>query len=83
MHSSHRVALSPLTGRLVMLCLVVLVNCGDLWEEWVSRVGVRQEGANGEEDFGDGEGGRPLVFEDVEADRAIVVNIHVVNFGRE
>ena len=66
-----------------MLCPVVPVLRGDLRDQRVERVGVRQEGADGEEHLGNGEGGRPLVFQDVEADLSIAVDVHVVNFGRE
>ena len=80
---SHCVTLSPLTSRLVMLRLIALIDVGDLWDERVIWVGVGQQGADGEEHLGDGEGGRPLVFEDVEADRSIAVDVHVINFRRE
>ena len=62
---------------------IILVKVGDLRDKRVIRVGIRQQGADGEEHLGDGEGGRPLVFEDVEADRSIAVDVHVINFRRE
>ena len=66
-----------------MLCLIALENVGNLRDERVIWVGVSQERADGEEHLGDGECGRPLVFEDVEADRSIAVDVHVINFRRE
>ena len=66
-----------------MLCLIALENVGNLRDERVIWVGVSQERADGEEHLGDGESGRPLVFEDVEADRSIAVDVHVINFRRE
>ena len=83
MPSSHCVTLRPLTGRLVMLRLIALENVGNLGDERIIWVGVGQQRADREEHLGDGEGGRPLVFEDVEADIAVAVDVHVVNFRRE
>ena len=83
MPCSHRVTLSPFTGRLVMLWLIALENVGNLRDKRVIWVGVGQQGADGKQNLGDGEGGRPLVFEDVEADRTIAVDVHVINFRCE
>ena len=66
-----------------MLRFIALEDVRNLWDERVIWVGVGQQGADGEEHLGDGEGGRPLVFEDVEADRSIAVDVHVINFRRE
>ena len=66
-----------------MLRLIALEDVGNLWDERVIWVGVGQQGADGEQHLGDSEGGRPLIFEDVEADRSIAVDVHVINFRRE
>ena len=66
-----------------MLRLIALENVGNLGDERIIWVGVGQQRADREEHLGDGEGGRPLVFEDVEADRSIAVDVHVINFRRE
>jgi len=66
-----------------MLRPIALVKVGNLWDERVIWVGVSQQGADGEKHLGDSEGGRPLVFQDVEADRSIAVDVHVINFRRE
>lgn len=48
--------------------LIALVDVGDLGHERVVRVRVSQERADREQDLGDGQGGRPLVLKDVQAD---------------
>ena len=63
-----------------MLSPVVLVEVRDLRHERIIRVGIGQERADREQHLGDGEGGRPLVLEDVEADGAIRVDVSMVNF---
>ena len=66
-----------------MLLLIALENVGNLRDKRVIWVWIGQQGADGEQYLGYGEGGRPLVFEDVEADRTIAVYVHVINFRRE
>jgi len=46
-------------------------------------VGVGEEGADGQEDLGDGEGGAPVVLEDIEADGARAVDVAVVDARAE
>ena len=66
-----------------MLRFIALEDVCNLWDERVIWVGVGQQGADGEQHLGDGEGGWPLVLEDVEADRSIAVDVHVINFRSE
>ena len=66
-----------------MLRLIALKDVCNLWDERVIWIGVGQQGADGEQHLRDSEGGRPLIFEDVEADRSIAVDVHVINFRRE
>ena len=61
-------SLRPVPRVGIVLCFVVLVDLGDLGRQRVVRVGIGEEGADGEEDLRDGEGGRPLILKDVEAD---------------
>ena len=80
---SRGVPLGPLTSSLIVLSPVGLVEVCDLRHEGIIRVGIGQEGADGEQHLGDGEGGRPLVLEDVQANRAIAVDVSMVNFRCE
>ena len=68
---SHGVPLRPLSGSGVVLLGVVLVDVGDLGHKRIIGVRVRQQRADGQENLRDGEGGRPLVLKDVQADAAI------------
>ena len=80
---SHGVTLSPIASSLVVLILVALKNVSDLGHEGIIGVGVSEQGADGKENLRDGEGGRPLVLQDVQADGAIAVDVHMINLCRE
>ena len=51
----------------------------DLWHQRIIGVGVCQQGADGKEDLGDGEGGTPLLLENVEADASVRVDVRVID----
>ena len=55
----------------------------DLGHQRVVGVGVGEHAADAEQHFGDGQGGRPLVTQDVEADGAVGVDVWVVDTGGE
>ena len=77
--SPHRVLARPLPGGLLVPGPVRLVDVGDLRDERVVRVRVAQQGADGEEDFGQSQGRRPLLLQDVQADSAELVDVGVVD----
>ena len=52
---------------------------GDAPYEGIVRVAVSQEGTDGEEDLGDGQGWTPVVLQDVQTDRAVAVDVAVVD----
>ena len=54
---SHCVPLGPLAGRIVVSSSIRFVEVGNLGHKRIIRVGVGQQGADGEEDLGDGESG--------------------------
>ena len=80
---SRGISLRPLARCIVVLLPVALVQISDFGHERVVRVGIGEEGADREKHFRDGEGGRPLVLEDVQANRAIAVDVSMVNFRCE
>jgi len=45
----------------------------------LTGVAIGEQGADGQQDLGDGERGAPLVFEDVQADAAVAVDVTVVD----
>jgi hypothetical protein len=58
------------------VCLEELRNVGD---KRVIGVGIRQEGADTQQDLTDRKGRTPLVLENVEANAAIRINVAVIN----
>ena len=80
---SHGVLASPLAGRGLILGAVSLVDVSDLGHERVIRVSVSQQGADGEEHLRDGERGRPLILQDVQANGTVRVDIGVVDSSCE
>jgi len=77
------VPLGPQLGNPVVLLPVLCVLGGDGADQGVGGVAVRQEGADREQHLRDGEGRRPLVLEDVEADDPLGVDVAVVDPGAE
>lgn len=56
---------------------------GNISNQRIIRVRIGEQGADGKEDFGDGESRGPLLFEDVEADLAVAVDVAMVNTSFE
>lgn len=44
-----------------------------------TRVRIGKEGREGEDDFEDGEGGRPVMLQNVDADASALGDIHVID----
>ena len=76
---SHSVLSSPLSGSCIILCFVSLVDVSDLWNQRIIWVGIGQQGADGEENLGDGECWGPLLLKNIETDRSIGVHIWVID----
>lgn len=45
----------------------------------LTRVAVSEQGADGQQDLGDGEGRTPVVLQDVETDHPLTVDVTVVD----
>ena len=45
----------------------------------LTRVAVSEQGADGQEDLGDSEGGTPVVLQDVQTDHPLTVDVAVVD----
>jgi len=76
---SHGILSSPFSGSSLVFRLVSLVDLSDLWHQRIIWVGVSQQGADGEENLGDGKGWGPLLLEDIEADRSVGVDVGVID----
>lgn len=73
----------PLARSLLVPRAVGLVGLRDFRYQGVVRVGVREERADRQEHLGDGEGGRPLIAQNVQTYRAVRVDVGVVDARRE
>ena len=80
---SHCIFTGPLTRVSVVLCFVGLQKFRNLGHEGVVWVGIGEQRADRQENFRNGQGGRPLVLQDVEADASVRVDVTVINSGCE
>ena len=70
---------SPLASTSFVEGTISLVDHSDVRDKGVIGVGVCEEGGDRQEDSVDGEGGAPLVLQDVQADVALGVDVGVVH----
>jgi len=59
------ISLCPLLGYSVMFRSVGQILCSDASHQRVSWVTVSEQGTDGQQHLGDGEGGAPVVLQDV------------------
>ena len=76
---SHSIFAGPLTGGSFVLALISLVLVSDVGDKRIIWVGVAEEGADGQQDLGDSESRTPLIFQNVEANATVRVDVRVVN----
>jgi len=62
----------------VFLPVVDVLSCNAA-HEGVTGIAIGQETADGEQHLGDGQGGAPLVLEDVQADHTLGVHVAMIN----
>lgn len=58
-----------------MLLAICFEQLGNLRHQRIVRVGFVEQGADGEEDFADRQSGGPVVFENIEANAALCVDV--------
>lgn len=80
---SHRVLFGPFFGSAGVLVHVSLVDLSDFWHEGVIGVGVSQQGTDRKKHFRDGKCWGPLVFQDIQADGTVGVDVWMINSSRE
>jgi len=82
--SSLRGVLSgPLLSNGVILFPVGFIQFSDIGDQGVVGIGVSEQGANRQQEFGDGQGRRPLGPQEIQADGAVAVDIGMVDPGSE
>ena len=79
----HCVLGGPLPGGAIVPILVSLEKLSNVRDERVVGVGVRQQGADGQQNLRNCQGRAPLVLEDIKADTAVRVDVTVVDTGGE
>jgi hypothetical protein len=82
-HTLLRVFPRPFSCHFFVSRSVSLVDMRNFWHQRVVGVGIRQQRTNGQQHLGDGEGRRPLLLEDVQANGALRIDVWVVYFGLE
>merc|ERR1712087_90098 len=80
---SLRVLYGPFSGDFIVLLPVRFVQLSDVGYQRVFGIRIGEQRAYRQQHFGNGERGRPLVFEDVQADASLVIDVAVVDFRRE
>ena len=79
----HSVLLGPKPGDSVVLFSVREVLKGDGTVQSVIWIAIRHEGADRQQQFGNGQDGRPFVFQNIQANLTIFVNVAVINLRPE
>ena len=76
---SSRAHLGPLLRRLIVTFFILQQLLRDAPDERIVRIRIRQQRADGEQDLGDGERGRPLLLQDVQANLPRTVDVAVID----
>ena len=82
-NNSHGVLSTPFSGRCLIFGLVSLIDMGNLWHKRIVGVGICEKRTDGEQHLGDGQCWRPLLFQNVQTDGTIGVDVWVVDPGGE
>jgi len=80
---SHSILSRPFSSRSLVFRLVILVDLSNFWHQGVIRVSIRQQGADWEQNLGDGQSWGPLLLEDIKADWTVGVDIWMIDPGGE
>lgn len=81
--SSHCILPCPFPGSLLILWPVCFVDVCNFRNQRVVWVRVSQQGTDGEQYLGNGQSRAPLLFQNVQANAALAVDIWVVNLCLE
>ena len=75
----HGVLGSPFSGRTIVSSLIRLQKLSNVGNKRIFGVGISQEGANGKQDFADGQCRTPLILQNVQTDTTVRVDVAVIN----
>jgi len=79
----HGILLAPFSGSSFISRFIGLVDMGDFGNKWIIGVGVSQQRADGQQNLGDGQGGTPLILQDIQADASVGIYVGVIDSGDE
>jgi len=73
----------PFSCSSFVLGTISLVECCNVWHKRIIWIWVRKHRADRKKDFGNCQGGTPLIFQNVEADGSVRVDVWMVALCRE
>lgn len=73
------ITFGPVSCDTIMFITMLQVLCGNAAHQWIGRVTVGQEGADGKQHFRDGQCGTPVILQNVKTDHTLAVYIAMVN----
>ena len=59
---SRGITFGPESSDAIVFFTILQILCGNATDQRISRIAIRQQRTNGEQHFGDGQSGRPIVF---------------------
>lgn len=79
----HRILRSPLSSGAIVPSPVGLKELSNIRNQWIVRVRIRQQGTNAKKDLANRQCRTPLVFQNIQADTAVRVDVAVIDTGSE
>lgn len=77
------VSLGPLSGYPVMFCSVGQILSGYASDQRIRRVAICQKGTNREQNLWNSQSRTPVVFQNIQADDSLTVDVAVIDSGTE
>ena len=81
--SLHRVFGSPFSSCTVVSSFVCFEKLSNIWNQWIVGIWVGEKAANGKQDLADGQGGTPLILQNVQTNSSIGVDVAMINASGE
>ena len=80
---SHSILAGPLTSTGFILCPIGLVDVSNFWHQGIIWVWVGQQRTDGQQHLRDCQSWGPLIFQNIQADGTVGVNVWVVDSSGE
>lgn len=79
----HRILRRPFPRSAIVPSFVSFEKLGNVWDQRVIGVRVGEQTANGKQNLTDGQGGTPLVLQNIQTDTSIRVDVAVIDASSE